>query len=260
MQFVTEWDRQQASYIAAREERFDTMLAAVEWGLGQRGVTSPVVVDLGCGPGALGQRLMQRLPDAHYIGIDIDPVLLHLARKVGAAYASEQFTVIDCDVSDERWLDLVAAGAVDAVCSSTALHWLVGTDLDRTLALAHLALADGGVFLNADHLGFSSQRLEAVSRWIADSDELAARRAGALDWPTWWGLARADPELGPLCVARDLVYPPLDQPADGDDSGRPPLSLFLDALSAAGFEDVDTIWQRFDDRIVMGVKGSPAAR
>lgn len=263
MQFVTEWDRQQTSYIAAREERFDTMLMAIEWSLAERGVAAPLVVDLGCGPGALGQRLLRRFPDARYVGIDIDPVLLHLARQVAAERATGRFTVIDCDVADERWLDLVPVGEVDAVCSSTALHWLDGDALDRTVAIAHRALADGGVLLNADHLG-SGSRFDDVARWVADRDERAARQTGALDWPTWWGVARADPELGPLCLDRDRVYPPAvdetgDDDADGE-SGRPLLRSFLDALIAAGFDDVDTIWQRFDDRIVMGLKRSPAPR
>ena len=252
MSLLKAWDQQQESYNAAREERFGVLLTVVEWYAMSSGVPSPVVVDLGAGPAAIGQRLLRRLPLATYIGVDIDPVLIHLARQVADQFEPGRVQMIECDAADPTWLDQVPVGGVDVVCSSTALHWLSEDELNQALRNAHRALRAGGVVLNADHLGYErAPTLTAVAAWIAARDAEHAAAGGA---PTdWWERARADVQLESLHAARDRVF---DVPAVANP--RPPLRGFLDLARRAGFSEVDTIWQRFDDRIVMAVKsGAP---
>ena len=80
MSLIEAWDRQQELYIGGREARFDALLDAVDWHVERLATSEPVVVDLCCGPAAIGRRLLRRFPTARYIGVDIDPVLLELAR------------------------------------------------------------------------------------------------------------------------------------------------------------------------------------
>src|ERR1700733_6132689 len=75
--WIARWDRQQEVYLPDREERFTALIDAVEAGAGR---SDPLVIDLGCGPGSLAVRLLDRLPRATVIAIDTDPLLLALAR------------------------------------------------------------------------------------------------------------------------------------------------------------------------------------
>ncbi|MFN6118794.1 MAG: class I SAM-dependent methyltransferase [Actinomycetes bacterium] len=271
MSLIEAWDRQQELYIGGREARFDALLDAVDWHVERLATSEPVVVDLCCGPAAIGRRLLRRFPTARYIGVDIDPVLLELARRVTAEHPAAHLDIVECDVADPGWLERAPVGAVDVVCSSTALHWLSGSELDRTLAHAWRSLRPGGLLLNADHLGFDTlPAFTELARWVASRDAVAASVGGAPNWAQWWAAARTDETLRPLCERRDQVFPPPEPPAVADhDEGaaaaasidrRPPLRGFVDAARRAGFGEVDTIWQRFDDRIVMAVKPEHGSR
>lgn len=263
MSQIESWDRQQERYIGGREARFDAMFDAISWLMAS--ATShhsadgrPIVVDLGCGPAAIGRRLLQRFPTATYVGVDVDPVLLHLAREVADDAEVGAMRIIDRDVADPTWLSNDLAGRADVVCSSTALHWLPPEALDQALINARRALRPGGILLNADHLGDDpASPCMRLADWVGDRDEADASADAAPSWDEWWAAARSDPDLAPLCVRRDRIFPPRDANGSGreDAAGevRPLLADFVAATRRAGFVDVDTIWQRFDDRVVMAL-------
>jgi SAM-dependent methyltransferase len=79
--WIDRWDRQQEESLPDREDRFTALIDAVEEGTER---PDPLVLDLGCGPGSLAVRLLDRLPRATVIGIDADPVSLTLGQ---AAYS-----------------------------------------------------------------------------------------------------------------------------------------------------------------------------
>ena len=78
--WIDRWDAQQEWYMPDREDRFTVLIDAVEAGVGRDG---PLVLDLGCGPGSLAVRLLDRIPAARVVAVDTDPLLLALGR---AAY------------------------------------------------------------------------------------------------------------------------------------------------------------------------------
>jgi SAM-dependent methyltransferase len=254
---LEQWDRQQEVYIAGREERFTAMLDVVEWQAARSSTPTrqgPIVVDLGCGPAAIGRRLLTRIPTATYVGIDIDPVLLHFAKQVADQFEPDRMRILARDVADPTWLADVSAGAVDVVCSSTALHWLSDDELDRALATSHQVLRAGGILLNADHLGFDrAPTITDLAESVALDEARQATADGAATWDQWWRSVRADPQLAPLCAQRDAVFPPAADAEQRDDR-RPRLAGFVAAARRAGFVEADTIWQRLDDRIVMAVR------
>jgi trans-aconitate methyltransferase len=257
MDHLATWDRQQELYIAGREPRFDALLDAIQWNCDRRAVSAPVVVDLGCGPAAIGQRLLTRFPSATYIGIDQDPVLLHLGHQALAGHPAERASLIDSDVAEGTWTGHLPADGVDVVCSSTALHWLTASQLTDCLAAAFTVLRPGGIVLNADNLSFTDQpSFTSLAKTTENRAMKAAQAAGALNWREWWDSVRADPEMTAFMAARDVVYPPNDSASDSEEV-PPPLAEFLDSARLAGFSEYGTIWQRFDDRIVMAVKSSP---
>ncbi|GII56468.1 hypothetical protein Pth03_48570 [Planotetraspora thailandica] len=96
--WVDRWDRQQEGYLPEREERFTALIDAVEAGTGR---PDPLVVDLGCGPGSLAARLLDRLPQATVVAVDTDPVLLSLGR---ARYGGRDgLRFVDLDLRVPGW-------------------------------------------------------------------------------------------------------------------------------------------------------------
>jgi SAM-dependent methyltransferase len=90
------------------------------------------VLDLGCGDGALTERLVAA--GASVVGIDAAPDMVRAARARG----------LEVRLVDAHELDLVAA--FDAVLSNAALHWMK-RDPDRVLAGVARALRPGGRFV-----------------------------------------------------------------------------------------------------------------
>lgn len=253
--WIERWDRQQERYVPRREDRFETMFLAVEQVVvAGRPAAQPRLLDLGCGPGAIGTRFLRRFRGATYLGLDVDPVLLHLAAAAGEPYG-ERFEVRTADLAADGWSDGLADGSFDVVASSTALHWLRPAELLAALRAANRVLRPGGLFVNADNLSYGSRVWQQVADDVNNAEEAAAGAQGTESWHAWWRAARGDAELGPLCELRDLRFPP--SPVDAPDAPPPPADLYTESLAAAGFTDIETLWQRFDDRVIAGLK--PAA-
>src|SRR5215475_9871320 len=75
--WIDRWDAQQQAYLPDREDRFAVLIDAVQECAGR---ADPLVLDLGCGPGSLSVRLLDRIPAATVVAIDADPLLLALGR------------------------------------------------------------------------------------------------------------------------------------------------------------------------------------
>lgn len=245
---VGRWDAQQAAYIADREKRFDAICDVLE--LDHDGEFT--VVDLACGPGSLSIRIAARFENARVIGIDFDPMLLRLAKDQGSRFG-DRVRFIDADLTGDSWRDLVSElsdGPIDACVSSTALHWLTPAQLLDVYGAAHELLAPGGVLLNGDHLRFD-HRTPRIKTWAQAHDEQTQQRAfseGTPEWDQWWSELRSLPEMAELEAERDRRFAGRD--------GMPPTAVdfHLAALAQAGFGEVGTVWQLFDDYVVYGAK------
>ena len=121
--WLQSWDRQQEAYLPDREERFTTMLDVLDVQLR----SDFVVLDLACGPGSISQRLLDRFPGARTIALDTDPVLLALGQGA-LGDLDGRLTWVKDDLTDPSWIErlteTLAGRPLDAVISSTALHWL----------------------------------------------------------------------------------------------------------------------------------------
>src|ERR1017187_500704 len=116
--WLARWDAQQQRHIPDREERFTAMVDAVAAFAGPE----PRVLDLGCGPGSLSARVLDRLPGASVVAIDADPVLLAIGR--GAPGGGPGLTFVDADLRGDWVASLPSPRSYDAAVSTTALHWL----------------------------------------------------------------------------------------------------------------------------------------
>lgn len=240
--WLQRWDAQQERYVPDREERFRVVIDVVASVAGD-GPAS--VVDLGCGPGSLSQRLADALPEVQVVGVDADPLLLGLGR----ANTNPRVRLIEANLAVPGWPDATGLpGPWDAAVSSTALHWLSPADLGQLYRVLARNLRPGGVFVNADNLGLGSPGLDT----IADAVRAArTRRVGTQDnedWAAWWQALRTDDELAPLIDARS--------DASIAHSGENGLTVWQHAelLRQAGFAEAGPVWQFGDDHVLVAVR------
>jgi SAM-dependent methyltransferase len=249
--WIERWDAQQQEYMPDREERFTALIDAVAEGAGR---PDPLVIDLGCGPGSLAARLLDRIPAATVVAVDADPVLLTLGRTAFAGRAGLRFADLDLRVGG--WTGRLGLDRpADAAVSTTAVHWLLPPDLAAMYAEVATALRPGGLLLNGDHLAEdeTSPVLVRLGRALIER-EVRRRPAadgaeGAETWTGWWEAVGKDPELGALAGRRERIG--LGAGHHGSPSGR--LAVHVAALQKAGFEEVGTLWQRGDNRLLCAV-------
>ncbi len=264
--WIDRWDAQQQVYLPDREERFTALIDAVQECSGR---PDPVVLDLGCGPGSLAVRLLERIPAATVVAVDADPLLLALGQAAWAGRFAEpvpgpdrgssagSLRFADLDLRVPGWSGLLGLDRpADAAVSTTALHWLLPDALAAVYAEVASVLRPGGLVLNGDHLTedeVAAPTLARLGRALIDREERRRAPQGrAESWSDWWDAVQADPAFADLVAARRGRSPESGQ--HGSPSGR--LSVHVQALRAAGFAEVGTIWQRGDNRLLCAVLGS----
>ena len=157
------WDP--ASYLRFTGERARPFVDL----LGRVGATSPrVVVDLGCGEGALTASLASRWPGAHVTGIDSSPEMLAAA---SAHAVPGRVSFVRGDVRDWRPRE-----PVDVLVSNAVLHWVPGHD--RLLARWAAELAPGGAVAVQVPGNFRAPAHALLAR-LCTSPRWAGRLAGA---------------------------------------------------------------------------------
>lgn len=245
--WTARWEAQQAGYTIDREERFAILFDALEAIVGAGPMT---VLDVGCGPGSLAVRLLDRFPSATVIGVDVDPVLLALGRGAHGGMPGLRFA--DADLRDPGWsASLGLDGPVDAAVSTTALHWLSLDDLARLYRDLAGLVRPGGAFLDADHdqLPEGAPRLvEAARAMLALARRRAAPSAAPETWDDWWRAVAAEPGLASALEARERLahaHPQHRHRLDED---------CCRLLRAAGFAEAAVLWRHGHDRLLAAVR------
>jgi SAM-dependent methyltransferase len=249
--WIDRWDRQQESSLPDREERFTALIDAVAEGAGR---PDPLILDLGCGPGSLAVRLLGQIPDATVIGVDADPVTLALGK---AAYeeAGLNLRFIDLDMRREGWTTTLGLDRqVDVAVSTTALHWLIEPELRALYAELATVLKPGGLLLDGDHFLLDEKEnpvLARLDRALREREDARRFPGGHSEsWLGWWEAIGADQVLGGYAAERDRRR--VDTGHHRQESTQ--LATHVDALRAAGFAEVGTLWQRGDNRLLCAVR------
>jgi trans-aconitate methyltransferase len=246
--WLRRWDAQQEGYHPDREARFTAMLDALE----QLVPAEFTAVDLACGPGSLSERLLARFPGARVVAVDMDPAMIALGEGALGTVGG-RLRWVEADLDDPGWTAALDGERVDAVLSTTALHWLHPGPLERVYGELGRLLPEGGIVLNGDTLAYPPA-LTAFGRLaehaFADrwTDEAFAAR-GAETAEQWWAAFAKEPGTAPLLEARAALYAGKvrqETPPGYDDH--------VAALRAAGFREVDPIWQVLSDRVLLAVR------
>lgn len=235
------WERQQEAHEPLREERFRAMLEYVE-------LIAPRprrILDLACGTGSIAERAHSRFPDADVVGVDLDPILLLLART---AFAGDvRISFVDADLRDPGWAAQLE-GPFDAILSATALHWLDEPVLARVYGDVGRLLRPGGVFLNADHVAITDPTLRDVAAATHRRYKQSCFAAGQESYDEWWERAERDPVLGALVPERKRRF------EGWDDELAVPAEWHVATLTAARFAAAGVVWRWSNDALVAGIR------
>ncbi|ODU03983.1 MAG: hypothetical protein ABS81_12255 [Pseudonocardia sp. SCN 72-86] len=246
--WLRRWDAQQEGYVPEREARFTAMFDVLEALL----PASFTALDLASGPGSTSARLLARFPQARAVALDMDPVMLAVGEGALGS-ADGRLTWVRGDLADAGWAAGLGDVRIDAVLSTTALHWLPPEPLARLYRDLAGLLGPGGVVLDGDHLDFpaamptfaSLSRLAREQQW--SDDAFAAR--GIETAEQWWEAFAAEPGTAELLADRERVY------ATKTRQEVPPgYEAHVAALREAGFREVGTIWQSFANRVLLAVR------
>jgi SAM-dependent methyltransferase len=241
--WVDGWDSQQAGYVAERERRLSFAFDVVE----RLGAAPGTLLDLAAGPGTVSARALRRFPGARVLAVDADPFLMELGRRT----LGDRVRWIRADLREDSWAAQIADAELDAVCSTTALHWL-GPDETRLLAAVLAAkLRPGGVFVNYDSLPLSAEqnpRLAALATDLRHERARERQARGAQDWESWWASARREPAFAGLIAERDRIF------SGGGTPSRVELQEMVEALRVAGFTEVDTLAQEAERRLLVAIR------
>ncbi|HET6954085.1 MAG TPA: class I SAM-dependent methyltransferase [Acidimicrobiales bacterium] len=238
------WDRLEDDLVPDREQRIGVLLDLVEGIAG----TAPTVVDLACGTATVTRRLLDRLPGARSIAVDVDPVLLTIA---AATFADDaRVRIVRADLRDPSWAEAVAAGPqVDAVVTSTALHWLPEDAVSRLYRDLGGLVRPGGVVAHSEQMPLAE--LPRLGAALAEVDH--RRRIGAADrrrWDAWWAGAASDPALEAATAQRRAVF----ETTYPVEEFTPPADWHVAALTEAGFTEAGVVWRSGTAAVVAAIR------
>lgn len=245
--WVERWEDQQQRYAVDREERFTVICDVTEHLVG--GCSRPLLLDLGCGPGSLADRLARRLPNAEIVAVDMDPVLLELGRT----HHADAARYVDVVIGEAGWTHALGLGrGLDVAVSTTALHYLPAPKLlEIYRALAGL-LRPGGALINGDHF---PPEAGPCAHLTAHVGLCRVERTGGHrheDWESWWVAASADPDLADVFAQREERLRML--PRDEEANHHLPVDRHTELLREAGFRHVAPVWQVGDSAVLVAMK------
>ena len=136
------------------------------------------ILDLGCGNGELWQALLKSGFQGDYLGLDVSPGLLEIARHKGLSAASKKPVFINADLTTSAWdQDLFPAESTqsaksnplqfDFVLAFAVFHHIPGDGLRQdALKKIQRLISPGGQFIHSEWQFLNSDRLkQRIQPW-----------------------------------------------------------------------------------------------
>jgi SAM-dependent methyltransferase len=156
---------------AERRPGRSQMLDRIAQEAGRRTRPGDQILELGSGPGFLAQRVLQRVPDAHYTALDFSGAMHELARaRLGPSAA--RVTFLERSFKSEAWTaDL---GPFDLVVTNQAVHELRHKRHAPRLHRQVLdVLAPQGCYVVSDHFS-GPGGLESTELYMTQDEQVTA--------------------------------------------------------------------------------------
>ena len=172
------------------------------------------VMDLGCGPGTLAEKLLATFPEMEVVCVDGSEAMIDLAKQSLSSYG-QRASFAQADFGQDQWTANLPRD-LDGVVSARAIHNLRKL---KPIEMVYRGICEilrpGGLFINVERVNFSTPSLRKFYR------ELRKRETGR-------------------------------QP--GMDGAAPNLLQQFHLLKRAGFQDIDCFWREGNTALVGGCK------
>jgi len=200
-----------------------------------------LVVDLGGGSGKLMERILDRLPLARGIVIDMSEPFLALAERRLTRFGDRAACVLSR--LQEDWLKHLPEPAT-ALVSMSAIHHLEPQEKQSLYRRCFEVLAQGGVLLNGDEVrpvddGTYLRELTAWAEHMRRGMASGAIPASFHKAPLGW-------------IGRNVTH--FGQPKRSGDDCHETINTQLDYFRSAGFATADCPWQRELWAVLRGCK------
>lgn len=219
----------------SREEQFETILSLIP----AQPEESFVVVDLGCGGGALSTKILERFSNSKVIGIDMTEEMLDVAKDTLASFG-ERATLKKFNLKEKQWLSEIP-DEIRCFVSSLALHHLTGKEKKELFKNLYNKLDKKGTILIVDIVEPATEQTGAYfgKLWDKVVEQQSKEITGSLDSYKYF---------------KDIEwnYYQWDEPEEEDTPSR--LFEQLKWLEEAGFSKVDCFWLRAGHAIYGGYK------
>jgi len=205
----------------SREEQIDVLVALAAAHHPRR------ILDAGCGPGHVAERLLAACPDATLVGFDLGPEMVEAAQ----ARLGGRARIVRASF-EEDWRDIVGRGPFDLVVCVQALHHVDDDCKRRNYARFFHVLVPGGLYLQSDPIAMGDRRLFPYLKALWDRLRAAS------------GFPPLPPAYAPEDAAREFESRG-DHLASLDDQIR---------WLRDGFDPVDCFWRHGNRAIFGGVR------
>jgi SAM-dependent methyltransferase len=222
------WDAMMEHYLPGRS---DLVLAAGDEAERVLGRLPASVLDLGGGPGTTVEAVLRRWPATRATLLDIDPVLLALARRALPASVA----ICSADLTTPHWT--ASVGRHDVVLAVMTLHYFPESRVRQLYREIREVLAPNGVLLVVDRL--STDAPTPAGRPQADDPP------GGDPWTRWWSDLAADQPLRPLLAERAAIMSRLESA-----EFVAPTDWHFSAARAAGYAGARLVCRRGDHALL----------
>jgi SAM-dependent methyltransferase len=219
------WDVVMAGFVPGLATLEETVFTAAE---AVRDAHPARVLDLGGGPGLFAERMARRWPAADVTLLDLDPVLLALAR----AAAPPRLAVRAADLASGDWPASAGEGH-DLVTLVMTLHYLPPEQVRAVYGAVRALLAPGGLLVVADLMPD-----DGLPGLMAALNPAPGEAAAELAWSQWWDDVVNAPDLCKHARQREAVL-----------RGRTPAEFAAGpawhaaTARAAGFSEAGLLWR-----------------
>ena len=191
-----------------------------------------MILDIGCGGGALLEVALDAFPNLTGIALDGSPTMLDAARKNLARFASVGFA--EADFNRLSWRDVLPAGKYAAILSGYAIHHSEDARKRELYAEIYDLLEPGGVFVNVEHVASASPLGETLfeTAWVENTVRLRRERGEKADF--------------------NGVHTEFASRPDKAANRLAPVERQLNWLRDVGFSEVDCYWKYLEMAVLAG--------
>jgi trans-aconitate 2-methyltransferase len=196
------------------------------------------ILDLCCGPGDVGRAVQRRFPNAHVDGVDRDPFLTSICRRVNGQSGAKSETFVR-DLEDVDWHSPLSP-PYDAAVVANALHWFTPKRAGEIAMDVLRLLRAGAAFILVEPTRVDTPFRAGFEAWTATQPPRYRRE----NWERFW--SRANHLLG--YDHTKLLGSRSDRMEEGT------VADWVALLREAGFTSPDVLWRDADELMLGAIK------